>query len=280
MLLRDFIRESSLRLSNSGFLMPMLDVEVITSHFLKVDRSRLPIMDDYFLSDAESESLSKLIDRRMLNEPVAYIIGTKEFYSLQLFVNSSVLIPRPETEELAELAVQSIPQNGLVLDLCTGSGAIAVSLKYYRKDLTVHASDISEQALAVAKANADNLVDSGITFIHGDLFGTIPKVKYDCIISNPPYIGINEKHLMTAEVAYEPSLALFSDSDGSALTMSIIDESLNYLKHGGLLMLETNPEFAEKLFDHALKKGFTGYVKNDYSGKKRFIIFQKADDVF
>jgi len=214
--------------------------------------------------------------RRLKFEPVAYITGVKEFYSIEFEVNKDVLIPRPETELLVDMAVYWGGNGARVLDLCTGSGAIAVVLKHSRPDLDVYASDVSEKALKVAKKNAVEILGpKKINFVHGDLFTPFEGEKFNLIVSNPPYVDAELQGKLQKEIDFEPEIALFAGNKGTDIIKKIIEESVEHLEEKGILLLEIGSDQHD--FIHAIgeKCGFIVSVLNDYSGFPRVATLKK-----
>src|ERR1700686_4771565 len=193
----------------AGCATPRLDAEVMLAHVLGVGRARLLSDHELFVEGAAVRAFQDAVRRRAVQrEPVAYITGTRGFRRLELAVDNRALIPRPETELLVEGA--------RVLDLCTGSGAVALALKDERADLQVSASDISEAALALARANGERL-GLEVRWLHADLLAGIPD-EFDAVIANPPYVAERERATLAPEILrHEPTAALFAGSDGLAL---------------------------------------------------------------
>ena len=221
---------------------PSLDAVLLLAKTLKLSKEILLLRGNENISEQDREKFLKFLDRRRHGECVAYILGYKEFRGLSFAVNPSVLVPRPDTETLVEAAIEYIDKAPLtLLDLCTGSGAVAISLKNERPFLAVTATDISHDALEVAKANAarilENKVSQNVLFIKSDLFENI-NAQYDIIVSNPPYIPSNELASLAPEIKQEPSLALDGWKDGLELIQKIISQARTYLKPGGALLLE------------------------------------------
>ncbi len=221
---------------------PRLTAELLLGSILKLARVQLYMDLERPLSKDELASYKALIQRRLAGEPTQYLLGQKEFYGRPFAVDSRVLIPRSETELLVEAVLRALPkdQPARVLDLCTGSGCIAISIAAEREQASVWASDVSADALAVAKANAEALgVDSRVTFFQGDLFAPIPPgATFDVIVSNPPYIATGELAGLQREVQKEPKLALDGGADGLVLLGKIVEQATARLKPGGLLALE------------------------------------------
>ncbi|MBP6993493.1 MAG: peptide chain release factor N(5)-glutamine methyltransferase, partial [Spirochaetes bacterium] len=177
------------RMNETGIPSAVLDTELLVAHALCTDRHRLRVGGDRELTPEEERLIGRLAKRRLQFEPVAYILGSKEFYSLDFTVNRNVLIPRPETELLVDMAVYYARLNSSVADIGTGSGAIAVALKHERPDLDVHATDISAKALAVARKNATRLLGKNrIRFHRGSLCEPLSGLRFHVIAVNPPYV--------------------------------------------------------------------------------------------
>jgi release factor glutamine methyltransferase len=221
---------------------PRLAAEVLLAFTLKTDRVRLYVDLDRPLSREELTSYRALIERRCAGEPTQYLTGTREFYNRPFRVDPRVLIPRPETELLVEAVLRGLPkdQAARVLDLCTGSGCIAVTLAAEHPLAHVTAVELSPEALALARENARTLgVTERIQFFEGDLFGPVPpEERFTCIVSNPPYIASAELAGLSREVLKEPRLALDGGADGLELIRRIVAGSPSFLVPGGTVALE------------------------------------------
>jgi len=272
----DYIKTITQSLREAGIASPAIDAEVIAAHFLDMERHQLLTWNDRLLTDTEKSVIDKAVKRRLKFEPVAYITGVKEFYSLEFTVSKDVLIPRPETELLVDMAIYWAGLNASVLDLCTGSGAIAVALKHSRGDLDVCASDISKKALKVAEKNAERLLGKRrISFFEGDLFSPFEDEKFDLIVSNPPYVSGDLKGALQKELDYEPHNALYAEDDGRAVIRRIIDEAPAYLVESGVLLLEIGSNHREFIEEEGRMRGFTVSVLNDYAGLPRVATLKK-----
>ncbi|NQU88599.1 MAG: peptide chain release factor N(5)-glutamine methyltransferase [Mariniphaga sp.] len=231
------------------------------------------------IKNTEKQKINSIIIRLKKHEPIQYILGRKEFYNLNFKVNPSVLIPRQETEELVEWVLKSdIKKKALVLDIGTGSGCIAVSLKKKRHDFKMVAIDISKTALATAIENAQ-VNKTNINFFVADIEDseTLKKEMFDVIISNPPYVRESEKALMNRNVLkYEPEQALFvEDKDPLKFYRIIVDFASNQLNSGGLLFFEINEALSDETAN-LLKGSFRNIkIRNDINGKPRMIKAKK-----
>jgi release factor glutamine methyltransferase len=217
-----------------------LESEILLSHVLNKNRAYLYTHPELLLDPNQMERYQQLISQRTQGIPIAYLTGHREFWSLDLKVSPSTLIPRHETELLVELTLELLPKKEYmnVLELGTGSGAIALALAVERPHWNILACDISEEALHIAKENAKNLGMTHISFYHSDWFKNIPQLQYDAIISNPPYISPNDPHLNHGDLRFEPQNALVSGQDGLADLQYIVQNSYNYLAPNGLLLVE------------------------------------------
>jgi release factor glutamine methyltransferase len=217
-----------------------LEVQVLAAHGLGVDRAWLIAHDRDVLQPAQIGAIERLFRRREAGEPVAYIVGGKEFYGRMFRVTPDVLIPRPETEHLVEAALErlSVDQPSRILDLGTGSGCVAVSLALERPLAKVVAVDVSAAALAIARENARLLGAGSIRFILGEWYAGVGVKKFDMIVANPPYIPDRDRHLACGDLRFEPRNALVSTADGLDAIRAIIEGATDYLHVGGWLLLE------------------------------------------
>lgn len=234
------------------------DAPLLLAHVLGKDRSWLYAWPDHPLSAADLGRFHTLLERRRAGEPLAYLTGSREFWSLELQVSPATLIPRPETELLVELALELQGGHLEVLDLGTGSGAIAIALASERPAWQITATDISGEALAVAKLNARRHRLGNIRFLDGHWFDALPAAeRYHLILSNPPYVAEGDPHLQENGLPHEPATALTAGPKGLDDLRRIIRQAPGFLLPGGRLMVEhgwMQGEAVRKLFRQA---GFT-----------------------
>jgi release factor glutamine methyltransferase len=263
-----------------GIESPRFEAELLLAHALKVDRMRVIIEPTRALDDGELARYRDLIRRRRAGEPVAYIRGQKEFYGRVFHIDKRVLVPRPDTEILVETALRrttACSMGGRYLDLCTGSGCVAVSLARERSTSKVFAVDLSAEALAVA---VDNAVRLGsvfqMVFLQGDLFeplAAFSDLRFELITANPPYITDSEFATLPEDVrAFEPRLALTGGPDGLAVMRRIVAEARARLAAGGVLAVEMGAGQAERVKAFFADAGFENVaVDKDYGGHERVV---------
>ncbi|KTD39222.1 protein methyltransferase HemK [Legionella moravica] len=217
-----------------------LEAELLLSHVLNKNRAYIFAHPEAVLNPNQLETYQQLIAQRAAGTPIAYLTGQREFWSLNLKVTQDTLIPRHETELLVELALDLIPDTPetCILDLGTGSGAIALAIASERPNWKVIASDFSKAALTIAQENAVALGITNVTFYHSSWFSSLPQHHYHAIISNPPYIAEEDPHLKQGDIRFEPLSALASGQDGLADLQYIIQHSYECLLPDGLLLLE------------------------------------------
>ena len=251
---------------------------LLSEDYLKIPRSKILLADEIDLNESNQNLFSSALERLKTHEPIQYVLGKTTFMNLEFKVNSSVLIPRPETEELVRLMLKEDLDGKEILDIGTGSGCIAISLTKNLHNAKVSALDISKDALEVALENAE-LNNVNIEFIHADIFEYQSDKKYDVIVSNPPYVLESEKMLMKQNVLnYEPEIALFVD-DINALKYyeSVIKFSLNNLNSQGQIFFETNENYKDEL--NKLAQNYEYNIiefKLDINDKNRFLILSKV----
>jgi release factor glutamine methyltransferase len=236
--LEQFIRQAKVTLIASPT--PQLDAEVLTMHVTGLTRAQLITHANTALTAEQETILRALLARRAHGEPIAYLTGKREFWSLELHITPDVLIPRPETELLVEQALARIPRDATwsIADLGTGSGAVALAIASERPRCRVTATDSSMAALTVARANAQRLGIANIEFRHGEWFAPLAGTEFDLIVSNPPYVAENDPHLAEGDLRFEPRAALVSSIDGLDAIRQIATAARAHLKPGGWLLLE------------------------------------------
>lgn len=249
--------------------------QLLLQHVLKVNRAWL-IAHENDTVDAEAlQAFETCITRRSMGEPIAYILGNREFYGLNLAVTTATLIPRPDTETLVEAALTKIHfnQHMHVLDLGTGTGAIALAIAQQRPQASVTAADASQAALDVASQNGKQLKLSNVSFILSDWFSKLQQKQFDVIVSNPPYIEEADPHLQRGDLRFEPISALASGADGLDDIRRIIDDSLIHLKPQGWLMLEHGYNQAKAVRDLMANTGLVDIeTLKDFGGNDRVTI--------
>ena len=256
---------------------PKLKARLLLQYVLKKPRQYLIVYDNQKLTDKEEQEYLKYIELVAQGEPIEHITHQKEFMKLSFYVDENVLIPRQDTEVLVEEVIK-IAKNiraKKILDLCTGSGAIAVSLAKYLENTQITALDISGKALDVAIANAkNNHVQEKITFVESNLFQDLRQEKYDIIVSNPPYIRRKEIETLDKEVRKEPKIALDGGEDGLDFYREIINKGYEYLKYGGYICLEIGYDQKEEVMQiiKENKQYMEPYCKKDLYDNDRVIV--------
>lgn len=260
-----------------GIESPRLNAELLIGHALRLNRMHLYLAFERPLSELELESIRPLVRRRAQHEPLQYILGETEFFGLKLKVDRRALIPRPETEQLVEHVTKACAERSprCILDLGTGSGAIALALAHAFPGARLVAIDRSEDALALARENAASTgLDGRVSFHLSNWFEATPGGPYDVIVSNPPYLSPEETAQTSPEVrGFEPITALVAEDNGLADLAAIIAAAPRHLAAGGLLALETGIEQRERLLALAESAGFSRReVRQDLAGRDRFLL--------
>lgn len=238
-------------------LLPPLEMRILLCHALSLSRVQLITQSQRALNETEAQRLSALIERRLRGEPIAYLVGEREFYGLPFHVTPAVLIPRPETELLVDLGLARLPPGSRMLDMGTGSGAIAIAIAQQRADVDVTALDASATALAIAQKNAAR---HGVTarLVQSDWYQAVGAERFDLIVSNPPYIHQGDLHLEQGDLRFEPVDALTDHADGLSALRTIIQGAAAHLSAGGWLLLEHGYDQA-----HAVRELLAGYGFQD-----------------
>lgn len=258
---------------------PRFSIEWLLAHVLSIKRLGLYLEYDRPLSSDELEILRPLVKRRAAHEPLQYITGETDFHNVKIKVKPGVLIPRQETEQLVDWILEQFDEKEelKVLDIGTGSGCIPIALKSARPSWQVFATDISDEALTIAKENAlyNNV---NISFLKDDLFQphSLNDHKFDLIISNPPYIHPDEKNSLDDEVKnFEPGLALFCEST-QKMYRALETLSSNFLAQSGTVFLELHEDHSQEVLNIFQDSNWDANIKNDYGDKSRFLIAKKA----
>jgi release factor glutamine methyltransferase len=257
---------------NLDFSTASMEVRCLLQAVLEVNHAYLISHPEYLLSDKQYAHYSTLFERRLSGEPIAYILGEREFFGLNFKVTPATLIPRPETELLVELALQQIPQQGAyrVLDMGTGSGAIALSIAHERPNADVVAVDASEAALEIARLNMQQLNLNNVKLIHSDWFAALQGERFDVIVSNPPYIAAADAHLMQGDLRFEPRTALASGADGLEDIRRICAHAKSHLNAQGWLLFEHGYNQAESVRALLQQSGFSDvFSAEDLAGTER-----------
>jgi release factor glutamine methyltransferase len=236
-----------------------LENRILICHALGLSRIQLITQTERIISAEEQARLHALFERRLAGEPIAYIVGEREFFGLNLAVTPAVLIPRPDTELLVELALTHLPDNGTMLDLGTGSGAIAIAVAHTRVDARVTAVDMSTDALAIAQLNVTRHLNASTgqcNLLHSDWYQGLNNTRFDLIVSNPPYIVEGDHHLSEGDLRFEPINALTDHADGLTAYRTIINNAGQHLNKHGWLLMEHGYDQAEAVRALLAQAGF------------------------
>jgi len=251
----DFLAISTKTLSEAGIASARLDSELILAHILRRSREWLLAHDATTLTQPQQQQARQLLLQRTQHRPIAYLTGRRDFYGHSFLINEQVLVPRPESEAILAILDELAQDHHLrtVLDVGTGSGCLATSIKLAHPDLIVSACDISESALLVARRNAARLLPSSqqIKFYQSDLLSNLPAdSRFDLIVANPPYLSPGQDGL-SPELAFEPAIALYADDDGLSLIKQLITTAPAHLTPRGYLLLEMNTNQIETVASYA-----------------------------
>ena len=277
MQIKEAMRKGMIKLKTNDVKEPNLKARLLMQYILNRPREYILVHDDKQLTLRQNVDYFKLIKKLIEGVPLQHITHQQEFMKLLFYVDENVLIPRPDTEVLVEEVIKLAKSINAkkILDLCTGSGAIAVSLAKYIEGSQITATDISRKALSIAKLNAtNNDVEDRITFVSSDLFQNISEEKYDIIVSNPPYIKRKVIKTLDEEVKREPIIALDGGNDGLDFYKKIIGNAYQYLKYKGYLCLEIGYDQKDEVIDLINKeeKYIDTYSKKDLFDNDRIVI--------
>lgn len=275
--LKELLADGTKMLTQAGIDEAELDARYILEYITGLNSAQYFIHSEDIIEKNKAEEFFRLIERRSKRIPLSYVIGTRDFFGLTFKVDENVLIPEQETELLVEEVIKH-SEGKSVLDMCTGSGCIAISIALFGKPSKVAASDISEKALEVARENAKSLKAGEISFIQGDMFENVTD-KFDIIVSNPPYIETGEIDELMPEVRdYIPRLALDGDIDGLRFYRIISKEAVKKLNKNGRIFYEIGYNQSRAVASILLENGFTDVkIMKDYSGLDR-IVMAKLDE--
>lgn len=277
MTIQEAMGKANIQLKTKNIDSPKLKARLLMQYVLKQNRQYLMVYDENKLTQEQKEKYFKAIEKLSKGIPLQHITHQQEFMKMNFYINENVLIPRPDTEILVEevMKIAKKIKAKKILDLCTGSGAIAISLAKYIENSQITATDISEEALAIAEKNArNNKVDKQIAFLSSNLFEELPQEKYDMIVSNPPYIKREIVKTLAKEVQNEPLMALDGGWDGLDFYRKIIHQADDFLKYGGYLCLEIGYDQKEDVMDLIKKeeKYTNSYCKKDLYGNDRVVV--------
>jgi len=275
--IKEILKKGSEKLKNTQDK-PILMSRLILQFVLKKEKEYLMVHDEDKINLEDYNKFMEYINKLNKGIPIQYITNLQEFMKLNFYVDENVLVPQPDTEILVEKVVELIKNKKVdVLDLCTGSGAIGISIAKYSENTKVAVLDISKKALDIARINSKNN-NTEIEFILSDMFKNLENRKFDFIVSNPPYIKTNEIEKLSNEVKNEPHLALDGGQDGLCFYKVIINEGYNYLNENGCICLEIGYDQKNDVLNLINKSGKYTDVKcyKDLGGNDRVIIFQKT----
>ena len=275
--LKGLLADGAKMLAQAGIDEAELDARYILEYITGLNSAQYFINSEDIIEKDKAEEFFRLIERRSKRIPLSYVIGTRDFFGLTFKVDENVLIPEQETELLVEEVIKH-SEGKSVLDMCTGSGCIAISIALFGKPSKVAASDISEKALEVARENAKSIKAGEISFIQGDMFENVTD-KFDIIVSNPPYIETGEIDELMPEVRdYIPRLALDGDIDGLKFYRIISKEAVKKLNKNGRIFYEIGYNQSRAVASILLENGFTDVkIMKDYSGLDRIVMAKLSE---
>lgn len=271
-----WLREAIAQLQDSES--PRRDAEILLETVTGKGRTFILAFGETVLTVAQQEQLNALVARRQRGEPVAHLTGVREFWSLPLFVSPATLIPRPDTECLVEQALSRLPASACrIVDLGTGTGAIALALASERPDCDVTAVDRMPDAVALAIRNTQHLGINNVRVLQSDWFSALQGQQFDMIVSNPPYIDEQDPHLAQGDVRFEPLTALVAGASGLADIVHIIEQSKHMLTPGGYLLLEHGWQQGQAVRDAFTRSGYQAVETcRDYGGNERITLGRLA----
>jgi release factor glutamine methyltransferase len=262
-------------LAKKGVDSPRLDAELLLAYTLGCSRTKLYVDFDKPLSPEELARVKPLLQRRAQREPVAYILGVREFYGRPFRVRAGVFIPRPETELLVQASIEALGPEARVLDLCAGSGAVGVSIAAELPDSHVDLVEASAEAAAAARENAEALAPGRVRVFEGDLFAALPeRSRYDAVVANPPYVAEAARSRLAPEITlHEPPQALFAAEGGLAVIRRIVAEAESWLAPGGFFGVEIDPALSASVTDLLSRAGLRKVrVVKDLAGLDRHVL--------
>jgi release factor glutamine methyltransferase len=259
--------------ARTGVDAPRLAAELLLAHALGCDRVRLYLDFDKPLAEEELGAYRELVKRRAAGEPTAYLTGRKDFFGRTFKVDRRALVPRPETELLVEAALAALPEEGALLDLCTGTGCVAVTVALERPRARVVATDLSAGALGLARENAEAL-GALVELLQGDLYAPLPpELRFDVVAANPPYVPSPEVPGLARELSHEPALALDGGEGGLAVARRVVAGAPPRLRPGGVLAMEMHESHRESLPRLCLEAGFErAEARQDLAGLWRYVV--------
>ncbi len=269
----EVLRSSTEYLKKHNIDNPRLNAEHLLAHVLGRTRMELYLEFEHTLNEAELAPLREVVRRRGQGEPLQHLLGTVEFCGITFVCDQRAIVPRPETEELVELLESRIEnRESRIVDIGTGSGVIALTLAAKFPETKVYALDVSEDALALARSNAERLgLTERVHFFKSDLLQNISE-RFDLIVANLPYISVQDRQSLSSEVLYDPTIALFGGTRGDELIRDLIEQAPPHLQPNGLVALEIGMGQSEPLREFLAQKNFHDIEsKKDYSGTPRFL---------
>jgi release factor glutamine methyltransferase len=274
------LNRGTAQLAERAIQSPRRDAEVLLGHVIGLDRAGLIAYSDRMVSEDERSRFESSLRRREQYEPVSYIVGSQEFWSLDLAVDATVLIPRPETECLVEACLATVGTgfSGRIADIGTGSGAIAIALATELSAARLVATDQSSDALRTAARNVESHgFEKQITLRQGDLFAALHGERFHLIVSNPPYISNSDMATLARDIRdHEPHLALVAGPDGLDVIRRLVSEAADYLAPGGCLALEMGSQQGDSVTDLMSRSGFAKIaVRPDHGGRDRVVVGQR-----